>query len=164
METGYYCFDSHPISEWTQSIYLFVPPFLSLYLQADFKFVTGKHVNGLTWDQHLGVSLQFEYVVLTSHSARTMVSRFTKLLMCVLQLGVSFGIFPGDVWTSLEAQDFKWNVDSLAFSSTSESYQSPSAAPRAHVGWRGFIGCVCVCVWLLTPTEGQKHPRVKRAM
>lgn len=97
METGHYCFDIHPIGEGTQSIYLFVPPFLSLYLQADFKFVTVKYVNGLTWDQHLGVSVQFEYVVLTSHSARTMVSRFTKLLMCVLQLGVSFGIFPGDV-------------------------------------------------------------------
>ena len=31
--------------------------------------MTGKQVNGVTWDQHPGVSVQFRYVVLSSRPA-----------------------------------------------------------------------------------------------
>lgn len=53
--------------------------------------------------------------------------------------------------------DLQVNTDSLVYFSASASYRPPSAG-----GWKGLVGSVLVCVWLLTPDEGQKCPEVKR--
>lgn len=58
-------------------------------------------------------------------------------------------------------------MDSLADASESVSYQSLSAPNHQPVpsGTGDLDGSywMCVCVWLLTPAEGRKHPQVKRA-